>query len=166
MDFNPREEFDHLGTMVCWHSRYNLGDKGHGSYTTNGRYQSLGTWLSYRLYDHDIERIDNEGYLTQQWEDFIWDLEHDDPESINKAFSLLQSKMIMLPLYLYDHSGLAISTSKFPGYFDTGWLGVIYVDKDDIRREWDKQRISSKLYNNVVTWLIGEVEEYNEYLQS
>lgn len=24
---NPRAEFDHAGTMVCWHSRYNLGDK-------------------------------------------------------------------------------------------------------------------------------------------
>lgn len=24
---NPREDFDHIGTMVCWHRRYNLGDK-------------------------------------------------------------------------------------------------------------------------------------------
>lgn len=27
---NPREEFDNLGTMVCFHNRYSLGDKGHG----------------------------------------------------------------------------------------------------------------------------------------
>ena len=159
MDFNPREDYEHLGTMVCWHGRYNLGDENYGD-------ASLGDWLSGRLYDHDIERIDNEGYLTQQWEDFIWDLENDDDESIQKAFALLQDKMIMLSLYLYDHSGLAISTSQFPGLFDTGWLGVIYVDKDDIRKEWNKQRISSKLYDNIVTYLTGEVEEYNEYLQS
>ena len=27
---NPRTDFDNLGTMVCFHSRYNLGDKNHG----------------------------------------------------------------------------------------------------------------------------------------
>ena len=25
--FNPREEGDHFGTMVCWHRRYSLGDE-------------------------------------------------------------------------------------------------------------------------------------------
>jgi len=24
---NPRKEFDHLGTMVCWHNNYVLGDE-------------------------------------------------------------------------------------------------------------------------------------------
>ena len=24
---SPREDYDHLGTMACWHRRYNLGDK-------------------------------------------------------------------------------------------------------------------------------------------
>jgi len=24
---NPRKEWDNLGVMICWHSRYNLGDK-------------------------------------------------------------------------------------------------------------------------------------------
>lgn len=28
--FNPREEYDHFATMVCFHKRYNLGDKKHG----------------------------------------------------------------------------------------------------------------------------------------
>lgn len=27
---NPRTEFDHAGTMVCFHRRYVLGDKNHG----------------------------------------------------------------------------------------------------------------------------------------
>ena len=25
--FNPREEFENLGKMLCWHRHYNLGDK-------------------------------------------------------------------------------------------------------------------------------------------
>ena len=24
---DPRKDFDHMGTMVCWHGRYRLGDK-------------------------------------------------------------------------------------------------------------------------------------------
>jgi hypothetical protein len=27
---HPREDFDHLGTMVCFHRRYSLGDIDHG----------------------------------------------------------------------------------------------------------------------------------------
>ncbi len=27
---NPRTEYDNLGTMVCFHNRYDLGDRGHG----------------------------------------------------------------------------------------------------------------------------------------
>lgn len=27
---NPRHDFDHVGTMVCFHPRYDLGDKDHG----------------------------------------------------------------------------------------------------------------------------------------
>lgn len=28
LPLNPREDYDNLGTMVCWHRQYNLGD-GH-----------------------------------------------------------------------------------------------------------------------------------------
>jgi len=27
---NPRKEFDNVGTMICFHRRYNLGDEDHG----------------------------------------------------------------------------------------------------------------------------------------
>lgn len=27
MPLNPRTDYDNLGKMVCWHSRYNLGDE-------------------------------------------------------------------------------------------------------------------------------------------
>ena len=29
MPVNPRTDYDNFGKMVCWHSRYDLGDK-HG----------------------------------------------------------------------------------------------------------------------------------------
>jgi hypothetical protein len=32
---NPRHEWDNMGTMVCFHGRYNLGDKDHGFKQSN-----------------------------------------------------------------------------------------------------------------------------------
>lgn len=32
---NPRTNYDNFGRMVCWHSRYNLGDK-YGNCSTEG----------------------------------------------------------------------------------------------------------------------------------
>lgn len=53
---NPREEFDHLGTMFCWHKRHNLGEKH--AYATPGDFEDVATREKYPvvlplyLYDH------------------------------------------------------------------------------------------------------------------
>lgn len=65
--FNPRVENDHLGTMVCFHTLYNLGDKGHGYH--HGDYNGWeglrdklvedGAWVILPVYllDHSGLRI-------------------------------------------------------------------------------------------------------------
>lgn len=59
----------------------------------------------------------------------------------------------LLPLYLYDHSGLAMSTGSFIGRaphadWDSGQVGFIYMDKDTAMRELavasDKLRIAAE----------------------
>ena len=52
-------------------------------------------------------------------------------EAMQKVIS---EKYLMLPLYLYDHSGLAMSTESFSGRaphaeWDSGQVGWIYVSK-------------------------------------
>jgi hypothetical protein len=39
---------------------------------------------------------------------------------------------VILPVYLLDHSGITISTSKFSNAWDSGLYGVIYATGDDI----------------------------------
>jgi hypothetical protein len=56
-DDNPESprEWDNLGTMVCFHPRYNLGDEKHGftPETLAEKLQEPGlVWLSLYLYDH------------------------------------------------------------------------------------------------------------------
>lgn len=90
---SPRE-WDNLGTMVCWHSRYNLGDK------------------------HNY--IDSDDFK----------------EEIN------DSNSIILPLYLYDHSGITISTGPFSCSWDSGQVGYIYVTFEKIKEEYSVTEIT------------------------
>lgn len=115
---NPRTEWDNLATMVCFHSRYSLGDENTG---------------------HDND------------EDF-------------REFLKSDEIAIVLPLYLYDHSGITMSTGAFSCRFDSGQVGVIYITKEKIRNEFGVKRISKKKIKEITKYLEGEVETYDNYL--
>lgn len=83
---NPRE-WENLAVMVCWHRRYNLGDK------------------------HYFK----------------------DPDDFKKKVK--EKDNIILPLYLYDHSGITISTSPFGCQWDSGQVGFIYCSKKRFLKE-------------------------------
>jgi len=71
---------------------------------------------------------------------------------------------ISLDLYLYDHSGITISTTPFNSRWDSGQLGFIYVSKEDIRKEYGVKNITAKVRERVVEALQCEVETYDQYL--
>jgi len=109
-------EWDNLGTMVCFHSRYALGDK------------------------HNLSI--------------------DDVNDISGS-----SDCISLPLYLYDHSGITMNTSGFSCRWDSGQVGIIYVSKDEIRKEYGWKRITKSREAQIIKYLKGEVETYDMYLR-
>lgn len=119
---NPRE-FETLGTMVCFHNRYRLGDQ-----TELNSYDFSG-W-------DDLER-----YLYKK-----------------------ENALIVIPIFLYDHSGLAINTTGFSSSWDSGQIGFIYVSKEKIRDEFRCKRISKKLKEQINQTLCSEVNIYNDYL--
>lgn len=77
---------------------------------------------------------------------------------------------VVLPLYLMDHSGLAMQTSSadFRAVDGAGWdwgmVGVIYVTRETILKEFDCKRITAKVRQNVIDCLKSEVEVYSAYL--
>jgi hypothetical protein len=71
---------------------------------------------------------------------------------------------VVLPLYLYDHSGITISTSPFSCPWDSGQVGFIYVTADSIRKEYSVKRISKKTRELATSCLEQEVKTYDEYL--
>jgi hypothetical protein len=71
---------------------------------------------------------------------------------------------VILPLYLYDHSGITISTSPFSCPWDSGQVGWIYCTKGDMDSEWIGLSGQEKEERSEVL-LKGEVETYDQYLR-
>ncbi len=79
---------------------------------------------------------------------------------------------VMLPLYLYDHSGLRMKIGSFNGLLPQGhaeWdscqVGWILCTKETARKKYGKQRISKKLLEKVKGVLEGEIGTYDQYLR-
>ena len=43
---------------------------------------------------------------------------------------------VILPIYMYDHSGLTIRTHPFSDNWDSGQIGFIYASRGDILKNW------------------------------
>jgi hypothetical protein len=61
-------------------------------------------------------------------------------------------------VYIYDHSGIAISTKPFGDIFDSGFLGYIYIPKDVA----EEHRVQEEDYDAIVQ---HEIHVYNLYIQ-
>lgn len=71
---------------------------------------------------------------------------------------------IILPLYLYDHSGLTMNTTGFSCPWDSGQVGFIFISKKKMLEEYGGKKITQKLIERVTKYLVGEVETYDQYL--
>lgn len=116
---NPRS-WDNLGTMVCFHNRYDLGDKHYYSQ------EDYNSW-----------------------------------EELESAIIGSENVHTILPLYLYDHSGITMNTSGFSCRWDSGQVGFIFITIDKVISEGFD---NSKDLFKVQDYLIGEVETYDKYL--
>jgi hypothetical protein len=104
--------------MVCFHNRYNIGDK------------------------HDYKSDDFSG----------WDKLREQIESDHKVLAIR-------PLYMYDHSGITISTSSFSCRFDSGQIGWVFVTLKQLKLICGEEE--SFRLNEIID---SEVETYDKYL--
>jgi len=150
---NPRTDFDHAGTMVCWHRRYDLGDEQ----------PKLGPDDWAKDFANDLLRA--KGRKAPPWYggDTEREMEVDDQNRVMAhVWAIIRKHAVILPLYLYDHSGLSISTNSFGDPWDSGHVGYIYMTRATVVKEYggfgeDEQARARKT-------LQYEVEEYDQYL--
>ena len=128
-DENPESprEWDNLGKMVCFHNRYELGDK------------------------HNLKAD-----YFESWADM--------EKQLKKS-----GAVVILPLYLYDHSGISMYIPGDGGYrqheaWDSGQVGYIYATREDILKDYSVKTINKNLLVKVEEVLRAEVETYNQYL--
>ena len=92
---SPRS-WDNLGTMICFHKRYDLGDEHVLSS------DSFNSW-------NEIEK-----YIIKNYD-----------------------AAVVLPIYMYDHSGITINTTGSSCPWDSGQVGFIYVSNRKLRSEYN-----------------------------
>lgn len=71
---------------------------------------------------------------------------------------------IVLPIYIYDHSGVTINTTGFSCGWDSGQVGIIYISKADAVREWGKIKCTKAVREKARQCLRAEVETLDQYL--
>lgn len=71
---------------------------------------------------------------------------------------------VILPVYLYDHSGISVSTTPFSCRWDSGQCGWIYATPQGIRKVLGINRVTRKRREEAEELLRAEVWIYNKYL--
>ena len=162
---SPREVDEHFGTMVCFHPRYALGD--HHNYMDKDdflREMYLDTVghdeAGMKRYERMVNIVSSRFRHGPKTEERAID------EAMQKVIS---EKYLMLPLYLYDHSGLAMSTESFSGRaphaeWDSGQVGWIYVSKEDALKEFDADKMTGAIRQKADALMRSEVAAYDSYL--
>lgn len=136
-DDNPEDprEWDNLGTMVCFHRNYSLGDK------------------------HDFDSV--EEMWVSLAEDAGFDVEELEEREMAEIEKIVYENYTVLPLYLFDHSGITMSTRPFSCPWDSGQVGIIYVSNEKAKKELENYKGKT----NAVDILVGEVETYDKYIR-
>ena len=127
---SPRESNENFGKMVCWHSRYNLGDKHNYSDKDDFLFSLLeetvgDTEKAEDMYEKIKDSIDREVYKSYR----VYNKAVDD-----EILEILKQKFVILPLYLFDHSGITMNTTGFNCRWDSGVVGWVYANHDECEK--------------------------------
>ena len=88
-----------------------------------------------------------------------------DAGSYIEKSDLVEGKDCVLPLYIYDHSGITISTTPFGCQWDSGLIGYVYVTEDRIKEEFGVEEVSTDLRKQAMKILRSEVEIYDKFIR-
>lgn len=139
---NPRD-WDDVAKLICWHNRYNLGDDH--DYNREDFIRSLASEVS-PAFDEFAEYLDR-------------DLDEDCDDLIDRAAEVVvRNEYVVLPIFMYDHSGIALSTGPFSCPWDSGQVGYVIIDRETIDKEWNGDFDCADQYAR------HAVEVYNQFI--
>lgn len=146
---SPRSDYDHAGVMWASHRDYWLGDRDYKGELT-------GPAADLDVFIREMEEFHAGGDLIR---------------AVLKHLQRHYGTTVVLPLYLYEHSGISISAGANlldgggvntrthnpfdPGGWDTSFVGLIFNRPHD--NEWGPTAMTEEAMQD-------EVREYNDYL--
>jgi hypothetical protein len=77
--------------------------------------------------------------------------------------AIAKDAVVILPVYMYDHSGLTINTTGFSCPWDSGRIGFIFASKKDVVKEFGK--VTPEIVATIKGILEAEVQEYSAFLE-
>lgn len=113
---NPSEEDNCLGTVVCWHRRYTIGDAH-----------------SYARPADFLEAVPND-------------------------------TVVRLPLFMYDHTALRLSTAPFGDPWDSGQIGWIFAEIPKVCDTFGVVEFTPAIRARAERALQAEVATLDDYL--
>jgi hypothetical protein len=155
---DPRDEFEPMGRMICFHSRYTLGDEH--NYSPETLMQELALEVCPNL-QNTLDALNNEIYIKLR-----------DKHGHEKASAMVEArerkiiekiidrKYIILELYIYDHGGITMRSGPFSCPWDSGQVGVMVMTKEQARQEYSGPDYIAK----ATAYMEGEIKEYDAYL--
>lgn len=153
---SPRQMDANIGRMICFHSRYYLGDR-HDYVNKDDFFNDL---LSSH-FNNEEEAQNFYEFLEGGGE--IVEVIHSEKERDDCILGELSEDHVFLPLYPLDHSGLSMSTTSFGDYWDSGQVGWIYASKATVIEEYGEW--SEETIEKVKEFMKGEVSIYDDYLR-
>jgi len=127
---------------------------------------------SHRNYNLGDEQLKNSSF--QEYFYNLCDIDEETPTE--KAETILKENIVILPLYLMDHSGLSINTCGFSCPWDSGQVGFIYCTLEKALQEftvtnkeegWEAITVNfgKSLKQQILEVLEYEVQIYDDYLR-
>ncbi len=192
---SPRESDNCFGRMICFHRRYNLGDEHHYTspeeflrdmvredvphkdvigYVRSGKADDVKFQYNRSSREWEVSSywgMFKKWYLETSFLPPVKGQENDIADAIIEQMqipdllSLAEKTHCILPLYLFDHSGITMNTTGFSCPWDSGQVGWIYASKDAIQAEYGGKDLTPEIREKAEKLLRGEVEYYDHYLR-
>ena len=103
-------------------------------------------WCSHSRYNLGDKQIDAGKY--ENWDDVLTTIDY----------------VVALPLYLYDHSEITMSTTPFTCRWDSGQVGWITMSKEQMLSTFGGKRVTQKKKEQALALMRSDVKTYDCYL--
>ena len=89
--------------------------------------------------------------------------EHTDWDGVDAEVLAAFPKAEILPVYRYEHGGVAYNTTGFSCPWDSGRVGLVLCTYETMLHEWGKKIVTRKVREQARACMVSELEEYGSW---